>query len=108
MTQGSAVLAIGVQLAYDGDPVEVVEFDGSQVTVKVLRTNDFRIVWIGRLVSGCRTIEESIADDLPNGVGMTLAALTPRQRAEVAERAGYVREVMTGFRGGHQSLALPG
>jgi hypothetical protein len=101
-------LSVGSRLFYDGDLVEVTEFDGAQVTVRVERTNRFRTLGVGRLVTGCKTVEVSTQEDAAPMVGTALAALTASQRAEVSERAGHVREVMTGFRGGHPHGARAG
>ena len=108
MSEGSVTLAVGSRLRYDGDLVEVTEVDGAQVTVRVERTNRFRTLGIGRLVAACKTVDVSVEDDAAPMVGTVLAALTARQRAEVTQRAGHVREVMTGFRSGHSHVAQPG
>jgi hypothetical protein len=108
MSDGSVSLSVGSRLIYDGDLVEVTEFDGAQVTVRVERTNRFRTLGIGRLVTACTSTQVSTQDDADLDVGTTLAALTPRQRAEVAQRAGHVREVMTGFRSGYAHVVQPG
>jgi putative transposase len=107
MSDGSVMLSIGSRLLYDGELVEVTEFDGAHVTVRVERTNRFRTLGIGRLVTACRTADVSTEDGVAPMVGTALAALTPQQRTEVADRAGHVREVMTGFRSGHPHIAGP-
>jgi transposase InsO family protein len=107
MGEGSVTLSVGSRLLYDGDLVEVIEFDGAQVTVRVERTNRFRTLGIGRLVTACKTVDVSAGDGATSAVGTALAALTTRQRAEVTQRAGHVREVMTGFRSGHPHVARP-
>jgi len=53
MNDGSVTLSVGSRLLYDGELVEVAEFDGAYVTVRVERTNRFRTLGIGRLVA-CR------------------------------------------------------
>jgi transposase InsO family protein len=97
-------------LFYGGDVVEVVEFDGLGVTVRNERTGEFSAVPLGRLVAGARpmqTAEPGTAEGGP-GVGVSLAGLSSRQRVALAERAGHVREVISGFRAGHPGGAVAG
>ena len=107
MSGGAIVLAVGVRVLYDGDVVEVTEFDGVTVTVRVERTARFATVRLSRLLASCRAVSTDFdAAELP--AGTVLAGLTVEQRGELTERAGHVREVMTGFRGGHPDVAAPG
>ncbi|MDT4995500.1 MAG: hypothetical protein QOH97_5392, partial [Actinoplanes sp.] len=74
MSDGSVTLAVGSRRLYDGDLVEVTEFDGAQVTVRVERTNRFRTLGVGRLVTACKTVDLSTEDDDVPMVGTALAA----------------------------------
>lgn len=101
-------LAVGVRVAYDGDVVEVVELDGSRVTVRNDRTRRFTVLRLSTLIDGCRPVEVEAAPQPQESVGAMFAALTCEQQREVAERAGHVREVLTGYRSGHAGAAAPG
>jgi transposase InsO family protein len=99
------VLAPGVRLLYDGEVVEVVELSGTQVTVRVARTNTLLGVGLARLVSACRGLDAEVASVT---AGTALATLTPARREQIAVRAGHVREVLTGYRSGDPQRAGPG
>jgi hypothetical protein len=95
-------LTPGARLIYDGDLVEVVELDGVRVVIRNSRTAGFGTVGLGRLVAGARP-----ADDPPS-LGVAWNGLTDAQPAAVSERAGHVREVLTGYRAGHAEAAAAG
>jgi putative transposase len=104
-------LGPGVRVSYDGDVVEVVELSGTRVTVRNDRTARFAVVSLARLVSCCQALDavDTCTDDLVAGsVAVTLAGLGRDERAEVAQRAAHVREVLTGYRAGHVEAAAPG
>lgn len=97
----------GARLLHAGDLVEVVELDGTRVTVRNHRTGEFTAVRLGALVAHARSAEGPGHGDA--GIaGAALAGLTARQRAEVSERAAHVREVITGYRAGHADAAVAG
>ncbi|MCX4773783.1 helix-turn-helix domain-containing protein [Streptomyces sp. NBC_01285] len=96
----------GARLFFGGDVVEVVEVEGLQTTVRNERTGEYSSVPLGRLAAGARSIE-SPAPAAADGVGMLLASLSAGQRQRLAERAGHVREVLSGYRSGHPGSALP-
>lgn len=105
----------GSRLFYGGDVVVVVEFDGSGVTVRNERTDEFSAVPLGRLVGDARPVDTDPRDgpDGPHagfgaGAGLLLAALSSGQRAALRDRAGHVREVISGFRAGHPGGAVSG
>jgi transposase InsO family protein len=103
----SVRLGVGSPVLFDGDVVVVVELAGARVTIRNERTGQFVVVGLGQLVAGCRPVEARPAGPLPV-LGSVLAALTPPQQPEVSERAGHVREVLTGYRAGHAEAAEPG
>jgi transposase InsO family protein len=88
--------------------VEVVEIDGPRVTLRNDRTCQFVAVRISRLVAGARSVDSAAAGEGICSSGVTLAGLTSAQEAVVADRAGHVREVLTGYRAGHRDAAAPG
>lgn len=99
-------LGPGSQLLFDGELVEVVELEGSRVTVRQARTQTFAVLGLAQLVAGVRSIEEPGEDDA--SAGPVLLGLTATQRRQLAERAGHVREMLTGYRSGSASRAQPG
>jgi hypothetical protein len=54
-------------------------------------------VQIDRLVAGARPAQPRPADEDAQSLAVALSGLTDAQRAVVAERAGHVREVLTGY-----------
>lgn len=84
--------------------------DGLQVTVRNERTGEFTALRLGRLVAGARSLEPDDADVTGDGgdCGLALAGVSPELLAQVRERAGHVREVLTGYRAGHSGGAAAG
>jgi len=99
-------LAPGSQLLFDGDVVEVLELQGTRVTLRNQRTDTMLTVGLTRLVAAARSVVDP--PDEGTSVGVTLARLTVEQRREIQVRAGHVRELLTGFRSGRAELAGPG
>ena len=108
MSAQALALTPGARLIYDGELVEVMELDGARVVVRNHRTARFVTVKLGRLVAGARPADPSPAADGGPGLAVAWNGLTEAQRAAVSERAGHVREVLTGFRAGHAEAARPG
>ena len=104
-----ACLAVGSMVAYDGAVWTVVALGGDRVTVEEQgsgRTCSVRIAYLlsapgGRLLDppGSRPV---------GAVGPLLANLTEFELAAVCERAGHVREVLTGYRSGSPEDTLAG
>ena len=86
-----------------------MELDGARVVVRNHRTARFVSVKLGRLVAGARPADAppAAADGGP-ALAVAWNGLTDAQRAAVSERAGHVREVLTGFRAGHAEAAAAG
>ncbi|MFB7013544.1 MULTISPECIES: helix-turn-helix domain-containing protein [unclassified Streptomyces] len=99
-------LFAGARLFFGGDVVEVVDIEGLQTTVRNERTGEYSSVPLGRLAAGARSIGDP-ALAAADGVGMLLASLSADQRQRLQERAGHVREVLSGYRSGHSGSALP-
>ena len=102
-------IAPGSRLSFDGEVVEVVAVDGVRVTIRNDRTRQFTAVQISRLAASARPAGGTLrpGDD---GVspGLALGSLTSEQLDQLAERAGHVREVLTGYKSGHPDRAGPG
>ena len=98
----------GARLFYEGDLVEVVELAGTKTLLRNDRTSQFITVQLSRLVAvaSSASTEPATEDDLSAAVAWS--GLTKEQRAAVADRAGHVREALTGYRAGHPDGALPG
>ncbi|MFJ9006397.1 helix-turn-helix domain-containing protein [Streptomyces canus] len=97
----------GARLFFGGDVVEVVDIDGLRTTVRNERTGEYGSVPLGQLAVGARSMDEP-APTAADGVGLLLASLSADQRQRLRERAGHVREVLSGYRSGHAADALPG
>ncbi|MEV1088136.1 integrase [Streptomyces microflavus] len=99
-------LFAGARLFFGGDVVEIVEVEGLQMTLRNERTGEYSSVPLGRLAAGARSAGAP-APAAADGVGMLLATLSADQRQRLRERAGHVREVLSGYRSGHPGSALP-
>jgi hypothetical protein len=108
---------VGTRLIHDGQLVEIVEVHPGRAGIDVvMRDVAKRVLIRGRLTEildspTTRVVSESkpeLGDSALEPAGIVLAQLTGSERKQVAERAGHVREVLTGFRSGSQELALPG
>ena len=97
-------LAPGSRLVFDGEVAEVVAVDGVRVTLRSDRTRRFTAVQISRLAASARPA----GGTLPAGAGLVPGSLAGEQLDQVAEQAGHVREVLTGYRSGHPDRARPG
>ena len=94
----------------DGDLVEVASFDGAQVTVRNNRTRRLSVMTLAELASRMARPDDGGHDGRKGGLGVDhaqvgLAALSAAQGERIAERAGHVREVLTGYRRGHREAA---
>ncbi|MET7810526.1 Mu transposase C-terminal domain-containing protein [Streptomyces sp. NPDC005395] len=102
---GQAVTVFpGVRMLYCGDVVEVVELEGLAATLRNERTGEFSTLPLGRLAAGARSLEERHEPEV-QGASVLLANLSASQRAKLHERAGHVREVLTGYRSGDADRA---
>ncbi len=106
MTGRGIQVFAGSRLMFDGDLVEVVEFDGNRITLRNLRTGTFSAVSFARLAAGVRMEPAAGPEAVTDAVA--LAGLSEGQREEAEERAGHIREVLSGFRSGFAELAADG
>ncbi|MHA6762243.1 hypothetical protein [Streptacidiphilus sp. PAMC 29251] len=98
--QDPGVVAIAAQ------PLLLEWFDGTRITLRNVRTGAFSAVSFARLAAGVRM--EPVGEPGVVTDAVALAALSNGQREEVKERAGHIREVLSGFRSGFAELAAPG
>jgi transposase InsO family protein len=113
---GSVRLGVGTKFFYDGETITVIEMSptchGNEVLVENhAGTRRFRLAVRELLASGRATI---LTDEVgPRGedeievAGVVLTDLDSAARAQVAERAANVREVLTGYKSGSPDIALP-
>ncbi len=101
----AVVVCPGSRFAFDGEVVEVTQFGGTRVTVR-----DARDRWRTLGLAGflARAVPLEAPDGGPALVGPLLAGLSGSERSALAERAGHVREVLTGYRSGTAEVARPG
>lgn len=107
MTVTTLGLFPGAKVAYDGELVEIVEISGSRATLRDAG-NRYRVVTLSRLIADATEGACDSGSDRGPGVGVVLASLSAEDRRSLAERAGHVREVLTGYRSGRQDAAEPG
>jgi len=102
-------LAPGSRLVFDGEVVEVVAIDGVRATLRNDRTRRFTAVQISRLAASARPAGGTLpAADASVSPGLVLGSLAGEQLDQLAEQAGHVREVLTGYRSGYPDQARPG
>jgi class 3 adenylate cyclase len=104
----SAPLRIGTRLDHEGSRFEVVEFAGRRLVLRELATGGVRQVDLAWLLEHPSTrIADSQGEPLQAAAVVVLADLDGAAQAEVAARAGHVREVLTGYqRGSAEVLTL--
>ena len=102
---GAVVVCPGSRFAFDGEVVEVTGFEGTRVTLR-----DGRDRWRTLGLAGflARAVPLEAPDARPAPVGPLLAGLSGSEQSVVTERAGHVREVLTGYRSGTAEAARPG
>jgi len=102
---GTVRLGPGAWLSLDGAAVEVVSLDGATVTVR-----DAAGKWqaVGTAALLARAFPLDVPETAPPPAGLLLAGLDAGQREAVSERAGHVREMLTGYRSGSAQAARPG
>jgi transposase InsO family protein len=96
----------GSRLAFDGEVVEVVQFEGTYVTLRDAR-NRWRSLSVACLLSQARPLEAP-SNDQPDAAGVLLASLSESEQAALTERAGHIREVLSGYRSGTHEMPRPG
>ncbi|MFF0813318.1 Mu transposase C-terminal domain-containing protein [Streptomyces albogriseolus] len=116
MTWAGTRIGVGTWFEYDGETVEVIELvataGGNEV---VLRDGQARVrrVSLKELLFSGRAV---VAPDSPGPAGsdpgeiatVVLGQLSEPERQRIRDRAGHIREVLTGYRSGTSRLALPG
>lgn len=110
MTSQRIRIEIGSRVARDGEVCEVVALEGDQVVAHDRRGRAVRLRMVDLVdpaVPGQRVLGSGPAE-LGEGPGIVLGTVDESVLAEARERAGHVREVLTGFRSGAQELAAPG
>lgn len=117
MSNSGVRVGVGTRVVYDGELLEVAELHaGSSGTETVLRScggkgGIVRVTLRELLTSQRASLVADTpgvnADDGGDPAGVVLSAMSESERAIVAERAGHVREVLTGYRSGSAELAAP-
>ena len=102
---GAVVIGPGSRFTFDGEVVEVTGFEGTRVTLRDGRGR-WRTLGLAGFLAGAVPVEAP--DARPAPVGPLLAGLSGGEQSVVTERAGHVREVLTGYRSGTAEAARPG
>ncbi|HEY2579898.1 MAG TPA: helix-turn-helix domain-containing protein [Streptosporangiaceae bacterium] len=101
----TVVVHPGSWFSLDGEAVEVVALDGAQVTVRDA-SQRWQALGMAGFLAAAVPLEVPEVSVLP--AGPLLAGLADDERAGLAERAGHVREMLTGFRSGTAEVPRPG
>jgi hypothetical protein len=113
MTGYGVRVGVGTRFTHDGEIVEIVELLTTSAGTEVLLRypKDQRILRVGlRELLGsshARVIPDDAcptADDDSELAGVLLAQMPDAERAQVADRAEHIRELLTGFRSGHAEM----
>lgn len=116
MTNAAVPVGVGSRIIYQGEALEIVEMhvtaSSLEVLSKTLRGNVIRRLSMSELLMSDRTRvlspDQGPASDDPGEVAaVTLSAVSAAARKQALERAGHVREVLTGYRSGCRETALP-
>ncbi len=101
----AVVIGPGSRFSFDGEVVEVTGFEGTRVTLR-----DGRDRWRTLGLAGFLAVAVPLEapDARPAPVGPLLDGLSGSEQSVVTERAGHVREVLTGYRSGTPEAARPG
>ncbi len=102
MNARAITIAVGESLFWGGEPVRIVEFDGRSVAVR-LADGRYARVGLAEFVSRARGL-----DPIAETADLGLAGLSAAEREQAADRAGHVREVLSGYAAGHAEHAAPG
>lgn len=116
MSGAGVRVGVSTRFRYDGESVEVVEMAastaGNEVVLKDGRGQIRRLTLKELLFSDrAEVIPDQPgpgADDVEEIASVVLGQLDEEERALVVDRAGDMREVLTGYRSGHVALALDG
>ena len=104
---GAVVICPGSRFAFDGEIVEVTGFEGTRVTLRDGRDR-WRTLGLAGFLSRAVPLEAPGGRPAPAASTPLLAGLSGSEQAVVTERAGHVREVLTGYRSGTAEAARPG
>ncbi len=110
MTQERMSVGIGSRVVCDGEVCDVVALDGDQLVLCDPRGRAARIRVVDLVdprVEGLRLLGAESAEPV-EPAGVVLATADEGELEAARERAGDLREVLTGFRSGSQELARPG
>ncbi len=103
-------LHAGARFVFDGEVVEVVQLEGTRLTLRDAR-GGWRTLGLADFLvrAAALPLTGAGAPARPEvALGPRLAGLTEAERAELTERAEHVREVLTGYRGGSAQAARRG
>jgi transposase InsO family protein len=104
---GAVVICPGSRFAFDGEIVEVTGFEGTRVTLRDGRDR-WRTLGLAGFLSRAVPLEAPGGRPAPAASTPLLAGLSGSEQSVVTERAGHVREVLTGYRSGTAEAARPG
>ncbi|WP_431968531.1 helix-turn-helix domain-containing protein [Nocardia sp. bgisy134] len=115
MNQARVRVGIGTRVSYDGEIAEIVEVAATEAGISIvlrLGPRGQRVIRVAlRELLGtdrARLIPDGLAPDDPQEpASVVLAELSDPARKSVVERAGHIRETLTGYQSGSAELADP-
>jgi transposase InsO family protein len=117
MTDRRVRIGVGSRFTYDGETVVIVEMHTVGATLEVvakeLRTQNIHRVSMHELLFSKRAhvlpdCDGPSSGDVEDVASVVLSAVADPVRREAADRAGHVRELLTGYRCGTEESARPG
>ncbi|MEU7148188.1 helix-turn-helix domain-containing protein [Streptomyces sp. NPDC045456] len=116
MSWAGVRVGVGTRFRYDGETVELIELaitaNGNEAVLKNGRGKLLRLAVKELLLSDrVRVIPDApgpSGDDDEDVAGVVLSQLSKAEQDGLRERAGHVREVLTGYRSGAPELAAEG
>lgn len=103
---GSVAMRPGSRFSLGGEVVEVAGLQGAQVTVRD-SGNRWRVMSMAAFLAVAAPLDAGPAPAFPPA-GLLLAGLPEAESGALSERAGHVREVLTGYRSGTSESPRPG
>lgn len=104
---GAATVTVGTRLVHDGQPMTVVGMDAGRLRLRGLR-GEVLLVDTAMLFADPGTRVVGVGEEPVEALGPLLDNLTVEAAAQMRDRLGHVRELLTGYRCGSAETADPG
>jgi transposase InsO family protein len=107
MTNNVIQLAVGIRLLYDGEVWQITQIEGSAVSLE--RSGSQKRLVLARVLMNSPGLK-FLGDDRGNEAAMMpiFETLNRHEYEQLLDMEGHIRELLTGFRSGEPTQALPG